>query len=666
MQQKAKILIVDDEARICKSLATLLDEHGYDILTADSGMQALSLIEKNSFDIALLDHMLPDMLGHQLIGNIHQKNQDTVAIIMTGNASVDSAVAALRKGAYDYLRKPFEFAELLNTIQNALSQKYLKIENKNIHRKLAISQSHYRYLVDNSPDIIYTLDHTGHFTFINNSIEKLTGLKTKDVIGFHYSKIVGSNNTQKCKWIINERRTGSRTKRWNELQLLKFDSFGKPKKEILYAELQSTGMYKRNDLPTETSYLGTHGVIRDITEKKTSELKSNEIKAQLQRAEKMEAIGTLAGGVAHDLNNLLSSVVGYPELILMDMSQEDPFRDYILQIKNSGEKAAVIVKDLLTLARRGVKVSDAIDLDIVIGDCLTSAEYLELTSRYPDIDFSIHLNSKQHRILGSYVHLSKCLMNLLSNAAEAMPHGGKIAVSTQACHMDLTHQNNLQIKAGLYIKLVVSDSGVGISPDDMKKIFDPFYTKKRMGRSGTGLGMTIVWTTIKDHNGHIDIHSTQGKGTTFTLYFPVTNKDQKTKSTLDLETIKGHGQAVLVVDDILEQREIASRMLTAMRYTVACVATGEESLEYIKTNPVDLIILDMVLGPGFDGLDTYKEIQKLYPHQKVIIVSGSSKSDRIKEALQLGACQYIKKPYSLKTIGLAIHREMDRSESIQG
>lgn len=662
MSEKTKILIVDDESRMRKSLASLLKEHGFCIHMADTGKKALALIEKNSFDIVLLDLILPDMLGHQLIQYFHQKDPDTIVIMITGNASIDSAVEALKKGAYDYLKKPFEIAELITTIQNALSQKRLKSENKTIHRKLDISQKRYRYLVNNSPDTIYTLDHKGHFTFVNNSIEKMIGIKSKDIIGRHFSKIIAPNNILKYKWVMNERRTGKRAKTWNELQLLKFDRFGKPKSDILFAELQSTGMYNNTNLPTQNTFMGTYGVIRDITERKNSEAKHDKIKAQLARAEKMEAIGTLAGGVAHDLNNVLSGVLGYPELILMDLPPKDPNRNYILQIKKSGEKAAVIVKDLLTLARRGVPVSDVINLDTVICEYLASGEYYELNSRYPNITFDTSLNCKHKNIMGSCVHLSKCLMNLLSNAVEAMPLGGTICISTQTCNINSGNQNHLQMKNGEYIKLMVSDTGIGICPEDIKNIFDPFYTKKKMGRSGTGLGMTIVWTTTKDYNGYIDVQSERGKGTTFILYFPVTKKSEKIEAPFNLESIKGKAQTILIVDDIHEQREIGSNMLTALGYKIECVTTGEESIDYIKTRHADLILLDMVLGTGFDGLDTYKKIKEINPSQKVIIVSGLSETNRIKKALHLGVRQYVKKPYSMKTIGLAIKKELRVSD----
>ncbi len=659
MTKTYKLLIVDDEPRLRQSLASLLKDQGFDISLSDSGRTTRELLKKNAFDVALLDLFLPDVSGQQIMSEILEKTPDTLVIIMTGYATVDSAVNALKNGAYDYLQKPFEPALLTHTVQNALARKTLASENRDIHHKLAASKRDYQYLVENSPDIIYMLDPDGRFTFVNPSIEPLTGLAPDQVIGRHYSALVDEHLADSCQWVFNERRTGSRAKQWNELEMRTFESSGAPRKQVLYAELQSTGIYQQTASPDAPEYMGTHGVIRDITQKKITERKKRKIKAQLQRAEKMEVVGTLASGVAHDLNNLLSSVMGYPELLLMDMAENDPHRDYIEQIKKSGEKAAVIVKDMLTLARRNRPAEDIFSLDTVITDCLTGTEYSKLRENHPQIKYHINLNSSAHNMKGSGVHIGKCVMNLLTNAAEAMPGPGQIVLFSEPCRVKTGDEAAENIPPGEYIKLVVADSGIGMSREDIKKIFDPFYSKKKMGRSGTGLGMTIVWTTTKDHDGHILINSIEGKGTTISLYFPVCQEEKRPVSEPALETIKGTGQSVLIIDDLPEQRSIASKMLKALNYNPCSAKTGEGGLHFIKTTPVDLVLLDMVLGGDLDGLGTYRKIKEIKPGLKVIIVSGLDKTQRIRLALAEGAVQYLKKPYTLRSLGAALKQEMN-------
>jgi CheY-like chemotaxis protein len=242
-----------------------------------------------------------------------------------------------------------------------------------------------------------------------------------------------------------------------------------------------------------------------------------------------------------------------------------------------------------------------------------------------------------------------------------MPYGGEIFISTENRYIDSPIRGYDHIEEGDYVILTVSDTGVGISKKDRERIFEPFYTKKVMGRSGTGLGMAVVWGTVKDHKGYIDVKSTEGKGTTFTLYFPVTRKElAKEKPGLSIEDYMAKGESVLVVDDVEEQRELASRMLKRLRYSVTSVSSGEEAVDYMKDNSADLVMLDMIMDPGIDGLETYKRIIEFHPEQKAIIVSGFSETRKVKKAQRLGAGAYVKKPYLLEKIGLAVRDELDK------
>ena len=211
------------------------------------------------------------------------------------------------------------------------------------------------------------------------------------------------------------------------------------------------------------------------------------------------------------------------------------------------------------------------------------------------------------------------------------------------------------IEKGDYTILGISDTGTGMTEIDRQRIFEPFYTKKAMGRSGTGLGMAVVWGTIKDHHGYLEVLSEPGNGSTFTIYFPSTQEQVDQKETpVSIDEYKGNGEKILVVDDVKEQREIATKILERLGYNVETVSSGEEALEYLKYKGVDLLVLDMIMSPGIDGLETYKRVLALNPAQKAVIASGYSDTDRVKEALRIGAVSYIKKPYLLQKIGVAI------------
>jgi signal transduction histidine kinase/ActR/RegA family two-component response regulator len=419
-------------------------------------------------------------------------------------------------------------------------------------------------------------------------------------------------------------------------------------------ELERRVEERTNELATANKELEI-----EITERKQAESERIKLQDQLQRAEKMEAIGMLAGGVAHDLNNILSGLVSYPEMILMDLPADSPLRKSIRIIHKSGKKAATIVEDLLTMARRGVAVSEIVNLNHVIRDYLQNPEHRSLLAYHSHVQVELQLAPDLFNISGSQIHLSKTIMNLVSNAAEAMPSGGKVVLSTENLYVDKPIRGYDQVVEGDYVVLTVTDSGAGIKPEDQERIFEPFYTKKVMGRSGTGLGMAVVWGTVKDHHGYIDMQSAEDFGTTFRLYFPVSREDpSEQRISHCVEDYQGDGETILVVDDVEEQRIIATALLQKLGYNVTAVSGGEEALSHLKEQPFDLLLLDMIMDPGMDGLDTYKSILKFHPHQKAIIASGFSETERVRQAQELGAGEYVKKPYTLEKLALAVKAEL--------
>jgi signal transduction histidine kinase/ActR/RegA family two-component response regulator len=392
----------------------------------------------------------------------------------------------------------------------------------------------------------------------------------------------------------------------------------------------------------------------EMLEKSRVEAARRELEERLVRSQKMEALGLLAGGVGHDLNNVLSGVVSYPDFLLVGMPDDHPLRKAITTIRDSGLKAAAIVQDLLALARRGVMQTCVLDLNQdIIQDYLLSPEFAGHQARHPGIRIETCLDPGLMRINGSPVHLKKSVMNLVINAMEAQPEGGAIRIATA----NLLQDGPLE---GPCVRLRIEDDGVGISPEDQKKIFEPFYTRKVMGRSGTGLGMTVVWGTVQDHHGCITLRSELGRGSTFDLYFPATTDlAQPAGGSLPAAAYQGHGERILVVDDLEEQRTLASEVLVQLNYQAVTVPSGEAALDYLRTGSADLVLLDMIMDPGMDGLATYREILRLHPGQKAIILSGFAESDRVLEAISLGAGGHLKKPFTIESLGQALRNELD-------
>jgi two-component system, cell cycle sensor histidine kinase and response regulator CckA len=404
-----------------------------------------------------------------------------------------------------------------------------------------------------------------------------------------------------------------------------------------------------------------HCIWWDITDRKKGEIEKKNLEERLQRAEKMEALGTLAGGVAHDLNNVLGIIVGYSEMTLYDLEATSPLRPALESIMGGSQKAAAIVQDLLTLARRGIADRRVANLNVIVAECQYSPEFKGLSSLHPALIVKIDLEPDLLNIAGSSVHLGKTLFNLITNAAEAMPKGGTVTIKTSNQYLDKPIRGYDEVREGDYVVLSVTDTGEGIAPQDLKRIFEPFYTKKVMGRSGTGLGLAVVWGTVKDHLGYIDVTSEEGKGSAFSLYFPVTREEMAAREkAVSIAEYIGKGESILVIDDVKGQRDLAENMLKKLNYQISTVPSGEAAVHYLKDHPVDLLVLDMIMDPGMDGLDTYRKILEIHPRQKAVIVSGFSESDRVRAAQALGAGVYVKKPYVLKKLGLAVRRELDR------
>ncbi|HNS57022.1 MAG TPA: response regulator, partial [Smithellaceae bacterium] len=363
----------------------------------------------------------------------------------------------------------------------------------------------------------------------------------------------------------------------------------------------------------------------------------------------------------HDLNNVLGVLVGYSELLADQLPLDTIVRRYAENILKSGIRGAAIIQDLLTLARRGVTVAKVVDLNKLIGDYFQTPEFGQLKEDHPGVAIFTELEEGLLNIKGSPVHLGKTIMNLVSNALEAIPGRGEVIVRTENRYLDHPIKGYDEMKEGDYAVITVSDTGSGISPEDMDKIFEPFYTKKVMGRSGTGLGLAVVWGTVKDHNGYIDVHSEPGEKTVFTLYFPVTRDEmEKVKKAVSPVSYMGKGQSILVVDDVKEQRELATNMLEKLGYQVSAVTGGEQAIEYLQSRQADLVVLDMIMEPGMDGMETYQRIVQMKPQQKTIIVSGFSETERVKNAQEMGAGAFLRKPYILEKIGLAVKNELER------
>ncbi len=395
--------------------------------------------------------------------------------------------------------------------------------------------------------------------------------------------------------------------------------------------------------------------VRDLTEQKRVERDQQIMEDKLRRSQKMEALGLMAGGVAHDLNNILSGIVNYPELILMGLPEDSPLSKPIKAIRESGRNAAAVVDDLLTLARGVSSARENNNLNTIITEYLESPEFYTLQGLHGHVAIRAELEPNLLNISCSTIHIKKTVMNLVTNAAEAIRERGEIVVSTRNQYCESHLPGYPEMRQGEYVALSVADTGMGIPKESIDRIFEPFYSRKVVGRSGTGLGLAVAWNTVHDHGGGIMVQSSSG-GTIFELYFPSTREDLSTiPEFVDIEQFKGDGEKILVVDDDEGQRTIALQILSLLNYSGHAVDSGEDALHYLGGETADLVILDMVMAPGMNGCETYRRILELHPGQKAIITSGFSESSDVQQTLALGARRFVKKPYLVGMIAAVIH-----------
>ena len=407
----------------------------------------------------------------------------------------------------------------------------------------------------------------------------------------------------------------------------------------------------------------------DITERRQSEAREAALQEELARAERMKSIGVLAGGVAHDLNNILGPVVALPEFIRGDLDAAgngdvnacESILKSVDMIENSGQRAASVVRDLLAVSRRGHYTRIPLDINKLSSLSHDSICIRNLSKTYPNASIRLCISDDTLPVLASLDHLCRVVDNLVRNAVEALNGNGTVTITAEKKVLSMPHVGYATVPPGEYATITVADTGCGMNMDELGRIFEPFYkNKKKTERSGSGLGLSIVHGIVDDHDGFIDVASAPGAGTTFCLYFPLVKPIDETVRLDNSESlIAGHGH-ILVVDDEPGQRFLACRSLTRMGYTVGDIDNGNAAVKLFAeaharhhVSPYDLVLLDMTMEPGFDGVDTLLAIRAFFPEQKVLIVSGHAEDDRSATALALGAA-WLNKPYKLNALAKAV------------
>ncbi len=533
--------------------------------------------------------------------------------------------------------------------------------------------SWYPSLMELIPDIVYVVDPDGTFSYVNEAI-RILGYEPEELIGKHFNELIhdeditrvsrnhvlpsfvgkktGDTNAPK---LFDERRTGARSTNRLEVRLKTNRKTNNVSFQCLYAQVNSSGYYQKRE--KKPSFMGTIGVIQDVTERKNAEVQFKHLEAQLYQAQKMEVLGQLAGGIAHDFNNMLSGITGYAEIIRRENQDETgDIKDkrlarHIETVINASKRASELSRKLLAFSRQGKYKIEAVDVHQSIKE---SVSLLERT-----IDRRVRivkkLDASHSFIMGDYAQVQNAILNLAMNARDAMPQGGTLTISTFLDEIE-EHKGPIQTRSsrltpGTYVVVEVKDTGMGMDREVQKKIFDPFFTTKPEGK-GTGLGLASVLSTMKNHLGEIFVRSNPGKGTSFRLYFPAQNVPLSIPGKQSPESVHQRGQGnILVVDDEKMVRDLLMHMLCEVGYSVVTCENGLQARDYFSAHreAIDLVMLDVNM-PVMNGVDCLRELRAIDPQVRTIVMTGYAVSEDTKKILTTGVSGFLQKPFEYRLL----------------
>ena len=518
-------------------------------------------------------------------------------------------------------------------------------DRKQAETAMIEAQQRYQSLFNSKINLVFVMDDRGNYITANDLALDLFGYTREDLANLSYLQLLHPDQSLEpvAKALKEILETGA------QLELLEVKLKNRAGKTIY---VQSGGTL----IPGKSEILG---VARDITDQKMAEEEKKKLENQLIHAQKMEAIGILAGGIAHDFNNSLQGILGYAQMLLLDMPEDTDEYGKLRQIEAATLRASELTKQLLTFSRR----IESKPLPIDLKEEVRQVESLLRRTIPRMIDIELHLESDRNIINADASQIEQVIMNLGINARDAMPGGGKLIIETQNMVLDEEYcRTHLGAVPGHYVMLSISDNGTGMDKETLAHIFEPFYTTKDPGK-GTGLGLAIVYGIVKDHRGYIACYSELGKGTIFRIYFPVViERDRLGGSKLQENAeIRGGTETILLVDDDNSISELAEEILQRFGYTVIAASDGEEALEIYREKQefISLVILDLIM-PGMGGHKCLEEILRLDPSQKVIIASGYSFAAQTNEALKSGASGYLKKPYEIGPMLKMVRQVLDQ------
>ena len=649
MTEKAplNILLVDDETEVTELLSYALRKEAYNIRTASSGHEALTLFDEHPVDLLITDIKMPQMDGLELIDRIRTKKPNILVIVISAHSDVDIAVQAMKNGAVDFIQKPINHTVLKMAIDLAADKwallHKLELSNQTLleeieqRKKIQASLEEEKELLAvtlrSIGDGVIATDINGKVVLMNKVAEQLTGRKQNESVGFPVEEIfqtVNEKTGERCPSPVHQILSPARmARRVNHAILIAADGSRKVISE------SAAPIRDRESIP-----VGVVSVFKDITNEQRME-------EELLKIQKLKAVGVLAGGIAHDFNNILFAILGNIELVDFRIAGHDNKTSLLLrEAIKATKRAAKLTQQLLTFSKGGDPVRDSVLLpelirdsaDFVLRGSMIACEYA-----FTEDLWAVNIDAGQ---------ISQVIQNIIINADHAMPEGGRIKITCSNIE-DSELEPIVSAHQGYFVRITIEDSGIGIPREILSKIFDPYFSTKS---NGSGLGLAICHSIINKHDGYLTVDSTPGKGTIFTIYLPaVPSAHIPEKEEDEPELVAETPARVMVMDDEEILRDVAGAQLEAMGHEAILAAEGSEALDtyremQARNTPIDIVIMDLTIPGGMGGQEAAKKLLEIDPEAKIIVASGYSNDPVMANCADYGFAASIAKPFEMKEL----------------
>ena len=642
-----RILHLEDEPDFSDLVRTLLEQEGYkvELVLVENHADFQAALASRTFDVVLADYILPTCNGLEALATARAQRPETPFLLVSGTIGEQAAIESLKAGATDYVLKLWP-ERLVPSVLRAVREAEERRQRKQMETELVRREKYFRTLTENALDILTVLNREGIYLYNSPSLKR--------VLGYEPGEMAGRNA---FGFVHPEDQAGAR----EAFQAALERPVQPVRVEFRFRHQDGSWRYLEAVGQSHVDDPAIGGVVinsRDVSDRKRAEAELRESENQLRQAQKMEAIGQLAGGVAHDFNNILTVIHGHASLLSAKAKLSGDNARSALQIGQAAERASALTRQLLTFSRRQVIQPRPLDLNEVV---------LNLTKMVgrvlgEDIALQVQYLSEPAVILADAGMIDQVLLNLVVNSRDAMPKGGSLNIAMERAVIDAARAaQHRESSPGRFVCLTVSDTGCGISPEHLGRVFEPFFTTKEMGR-GTGLGLATAYGIIKQHQGWIEVSSHVGRGTTVKVYLPgIAQPAQQAIDPPPLnQPVRGGHETILVVEDEAPVRELVCNLLTGYGYRVVQAESGGKAMELWQESrdDIDLLMTDLVMPDCMNGRELAERMWADRPELKVIFTSGYS-ADVVGKDFSRRGLNYLQKPYQPAKLAIVVRDSLD-------